>query len=300
MLDRIKVLFCGLFRGKGSVRAVWKLIYSAVGYISSIIAFSLLIKEVFSSDVILILCRNHYCILATIGIIASLIHNRDKVYCEGFQKGSDFKIEVLVSDLFSSNASSYVIPTNTFFRTKLDGDYISSQSVQGAFQLKYYRKNIEELENLIAKSLTHQGIAGTDDIDIYGAVKKYPIGTVAKVDCKRKHFYFVAVNDVNKYGKPVKQDYANVDVALDGLLNAIRCFGNCDDLAMPLIGTGRAAIREATIEKVFKDTLDKFLLSSDKISRKLVICIRPIDYLEGRADINRIDKYLQYGCEFAE
>lgn len=42
-------------------------------------------------------------------------------------------------------------------------------------------------------------------------------------------------------------DYKNVEEALSGLLDTINKIGHCDDLAMPLIGTGRAAIREATI-----------------------------------------------------
>ena len=99
--------------------------------------------------------------------------------------------------------------TNTFFRTVMEGDYISLESVQGAFQLRYFKNNIGELDNLIAESLMQQGIEGEDSSDIHGQTKKYPIGTVAKVDYRGKHYYFLAINDVNKFGKPENQDYTN-------------------------------------------------------------------------------------------
>ena len=67
---------------------------------------------------------------------------------------------------------------------------------------------------------------------------------------------------------------------------------------MPLIGTGRAAIREATIENVIEDTINMFVSSQDKIVRKLTVCIRPKDYLDDRIDLKRVGKYIDYKCEF--
>ena len=67
---------------------------------------------------------------------------------------------------------------------------------------------------------------------------------------------------------------------------------------MPLIGTGRAAIREATIENVIEDTVDRFLSIQYKPVQKLTICIRPKDYLDGKVDLKKIRKYVEYKCEF--
>ncbi len=67
---------------------------------------------------------------------------------------------------------------------------------------------------------------------------------------------------------------------------------------MPLIGTGRAAIREATLEKVIEEIINRFVSSQDKIVRKLTICIRPKDYLEDKLDLKRVGKYIDYKCEF--
>ena len=108
----------------------------------------------------------------------------------------------------------------------------------------------------------------------------------------------MAINDVNQYGKPENQEYANVDVALKGLMDFIYKFGHYDNLAMPLIGTGKAAIRTATMERDFEDTLDEFVDSENKISRKLIICINPQDYLEERFDLKKLKRYVDYKCEF--
>lgn len=296
--DRIKVLLKSLFGEKNSLTAIWKLLSTTIGYISSVFAFVVLLKDLTGFNKAEIWVKDRWWILIIIGIIASLIHNHEKVSCKGILEGDDFQIVVKVNDLFSIRASSYVIPTNTFFRTVMKDEYISPQSVQGRFQNKYFKKNIKKLDRLIAKNLEQRKIHGEVASDIHGKVKKYPIGTVAKVNHKRKHYFFVAINDVNENGKPVNQCFDNVEKALNDLLKTINKLGHCDDLAMPLIGTGRAAIKEATIKKVIENIVDKFLTSPDKIARKLTICIRPKDYLEGKVDLKKIEKYIDYKCEF--
>lgn len=296
--DRIKVLLKSFGTEKNSLDAVWKLLYTAIGYISSIFAFAVLLKDLAGFDKAEILCKNYWLGLVLIGIVASFIHNHEKISCKGTMEDADLQIEVKVRDLFSIKASSYVIPVNTFFRTVMEGDYISPESVQGAFQHRYFKNNIGELDNLIAESLMQQGIEGEDSSDIHGQTKKYPIGTVAKVNYRGKHYYFLAINDVNKFGKPENQDYTNVDTALNGLLEFINKFGHCDNLAMPLIGTGKAAIREATLENVIEDMIDRFVNSHDKIVQKLIISIRPKDYLDDKVDLKKIKKYMEYKCEF--
>lgn len=53
----------------------------------------------------------------------------------------------------------------------MKGEYISSDSVQGAFQLKYFKSNIGALDKLIANNLEQQGIVDEDSSDIHGSVK---------------------------------------------------------------------------------------------------------------------------------
>ncbi len=283
---------------KNTLKAVVRLISTAIGCVSAVFTFAVLIKDVFNFDKVEALCQKHWYLLIITGVIASFIINHEKISCQGTKEDDDLIIAVKVRSLFSVSASSYVIPTNTYFRTIMDDEYISPKSVQGAFQNKYYKNSLDKLNAKIAESLADQGIEGVPSQDNYGIVKKYPIGTVAKVTHKKKHFYFVAISDVNEFGKPIHQNYRNVTEALNGLIETINRCGHCDDLAMPLIGTGRAAIREATIDKVVQDTIDFFFDSNDKIARKLIICISPKDYSDGKVNIKKIANYLEYKCEF--
>ena len=211
------------------------------------------------------------------------------------------QIAISVKDIFQNRtANSYIIPTNTFFRTQMDNEYISPNSVQGRFQLKYYNGKLHDLDVLISKSLNSQEIKGFLTSDCFGPVIKYPIGTVAKIDRKGKHFYFVAINDVNKYGKPIGQSIEHVSIALTAVADAIKRMGHYDNLCIPLLGSGRAAIQGATKETVFQQTVDFFIQCDEKLASKLIISVNPKDYLDEKIDLTRMEKYLDYRCEFGK
>lgn len=299
MIDQIKLLWKSLTGEMNTLKAAWKLICIAIGYISSFFSFAVLLKDLAGWDKLEVWTKGHWQMMVIVGLLVSCIHNRRKIgFCKKVSN-RDMQIAVSVKDIFSNRtANSFVIPTNTFFRTKLDNEYISSRSVQGRFQLKYFKNKINDLDARISASLTTQGIVGEDATDSFGPTKKYPIGTVAKVDYKRKHFYFVAVNDVNEFGKPIGQTIENVTTALISVVDAIRRMGHCDILCIPLIGSGRAAIQEATKEIVSQKTIDCFVQTEDKVISKLIISIYPKDYLNGEVDLERLERYLDYKCEF--
>lgn len=299
MFDQVKILFKSITGEKNTLKAIWKLIYTAIGYVSSFYAATVLLKNLSGIDNLEVWTKGQWKMIVIIGLGISCIHNRKKINCCKKVSGCDMQIAISVKDIFANReANSFVVPTNTFFRTKMQDEYISSQSVQGRFQLKYFKDNIEDLDIMIEESLKKQNIMGEEFKDCFGTVMKYPIGTVAKVDYKKKHFYFVAISDVNEYGKPIGQSFINVGIALESVIEAIMKMGHCDILCIPLMGSGRAAIQEATKEKVFQETVDYFLRFDNKIVRKLIISISPKDYLDGTVNCDQIEKYLDYRCEF--
>lgn len=299
MFDQVKILFKSITDETNTLKAVWKVLYASVGYVSSLYAATVLLKNLSGYDNLEMWTKAHWLIIVIFGLISSCIHNRKKInFCKKVS-GCDMQVAISVKDIFANReANSFIIPTNTFFRTKMQDEYISPRSVQGRFQLKYFKYNLENLDMLIEESLKKQNIKGEETRDCFGAVMKYPIGTVAKVDYKKKHYYFVAINNVNEYGKPVEQCLKNVAIALESVIKAILKMGHYDILCIPLIGSGRAAIQEATKEKVFQQTVDCFLQSDNKIASELIISISPKDYLEGTVNFDRMEKYLDYRCEF--
>lgn len=301
MINRLKLLCKSLAGEMNTLQAVWKLIYTAIGYVSSFFASTVLLKDLTGCFKPEMWTKDHWQIIVIAGLFISCIHNRKKINCCKKVSNCDMQIAISVKDIFSNRAAnSFVVPTNTFFRTKMDGEYISPNSVQGRFQLKYFKKNINDVDRLINESLSKQGIKGELASDCFGSTMKYPIGTVAKVDHKGKHFYFVAINDVNQYGKPIGQTIENVSAALGAVTDAIKRMGHYDTLCIPLLGSGKAAIQEATAENVFQQTVNRFVQSNDKLASKLIISVSPKDYLDGKIDLNRMEKYLDYKCEFRQ
>lgn len=306
MLDAVRVRLITLFRGKLAPTNLWKLVVTAFGCSSSIYAVAKLASELAGIDVLKSLLEAHWTIVVFAGVVMSLIKNREQTNHNVAVKGEGYEMQLSVRDmlstpmrdLFSSLPTSFVVPTNTFFRTKMEGEYISAKSVQGQFQRRYFKNNLAQLDGLIADDLVSQGLSNEPSTDMFGEVRKYPLGTVAKVDVKGRHYYFVAICDVNKNGKPINQRLGNVDIALKGLCDALRERGNCDKLVIPLLGAGRAAIDGATCEVVAQRIIDKFTLSNEKLSECVVICLRPLDYIEERFSFPELTKYLDFRCTY--
>lgn len=301
MIDCIRSFLKSITGEINTPNAIWRIGCTAVGYVSSFFTSATLLKDLTGFDKLEIWVKGHWGLLVIASLLISCVLNRRKINCCKRVVDSDVQIAISVRDIFdNSSAGSYIIPTNTFFRTKMAGEYISPNSVQGRFQLKYFKRDEQYLDRLIAESLNEQRIKGEQASDCFGKTIKYQIGTVAKVDYKKKHFYFVALNDVNRYGKPIGQSIANVDRALSAVTDAIKQIGHCDTLCIPLLGSGKAAIQEATKENVFLRTVDHFVQSDDKLVSKLIIAISPKDYVDGKIDLARMEKYLDYRCEFGK
>lgn len=279
--DRFRVWLKCMIGEKQTANAIWKLFTTTVGYISFIYTFAILIKEWIGIDIFENICKTHWLGLIVVGTIAAVVHNREKITLSCANSNKSLIIKVTVNDLFAVKASSFVIPTNTRFETNMTNDLISPKSVQGAFQMLYFKNNWRALHDKLIKRLRRGEI-------------QYPIGTVAKINHNKKHYYFLAVCDINNSGRTINQGIDNVKTSLKGLIKFILDRGYCDTLAMPLIGTGRAAIQEATIEGVLEMTIDSFFGSGKRVVNTLFICISPRDYLEGRVDMKRIEQIINY------
>lgn len=231
------------------------------------------------------------CILISLGI------NKIKLKSEYFLKGTDIKIDLHVMDVLSAK-SAIVIPTNTTFDTKMDDEFISERSVQGQFQKKYFESNVASLDSLIEKGL--QEIPYTQLDRQSSKNKLYPIGTVSKVTYAGKHYYFVAIADINEYGKTINTKFENIQLALEGLWCQLENKGHIEDLAIPLLGTGRAGIKDASRNRVIKEIIFSFVASAKerKITEKLQICIHPSDLEHKDLELEELNEYLHYMCKY--
>ena len=79
-------------------------------------------------------------------------------------------------------------------------------------------------------------------------------------------------------------EYENILIALQGLWAYLLKNGHIENLVIPIIGTEKAGIAEATRMKVLKDTIYSFVAMSNekKITNNLILYIHPDDLLDKR------------------
>ena len=132
MINQVRVLLKSVTGEVDTPKAIWKLVYTAIGYISSFFTSAVLLKDLTGFDKLELLIKGNWEIVVIVGLFISCLHNRKKVNCCKKVSNRDMQIAISVRDIFQNRtANSYIIPTNTFFRTKMDNEYISPNSVQG-------------------------------------------------------------------------------------------------------------------------------------------------------------------------
>lgn len=177
----------------------------------------------------------------------------------------DFMVEVRIGDLFDA-AGAVMISSNTVFEADVAGGKISPNSLQGQFTGKYFTGNQAELIDNINEVLNDRGGAAP-----------YPLGTVVPVTTHGKTFYFLAMAELNEHGNAASTELGVLG-ALDGLWAYVRDQGELQEIAVPVIGTGRGRL-QVPKRKMIEQIASSFVKASKdgKISDRLVIVIREED-----------------------
>ena len=282
---------------KFTIQRFWKIIENILTLLGIILTAGECVLLMFNSNIIYTWMHDYVIWILCGCIIISFWTNKVQLNYEYFLKGTDVKINLQVSDVLNVK-DAIVIPTNTTFDTKMEDEFISVSSVQGQFQKKNFANNIGTLDNLIEKGLEGYSYEKVDRI--HSKDKKYPLGTVSKVTYAGKHYYFVAIADINEYGKTVNTKFENIQIALEGLWSHLESRGHIENLAIPLLGTGRAGIKDASRKKVIQEIIFSFVASAKerKITENLQICIHPLDLEHKDLELDKLNEYLHYMCEY--
>lgn len=196
--------------------------------------------------------------------------------------GGDGSIEVRVADIFDVSGA-VMVSTNTNFEADVAGGKIAPDSLQGQFTGKYFTGNQTELIEQIDE--------GKEALE--GEVP-YPIGTTIPVTTHGKAFYFTAMANLNEQGNAsTTREY--VKRALDGLWRHVRESGELQELAVPVIGTGRGRLRisRKTMIGVIADSFEK-ASEEGKITDRLIIVIPPSDAERFGVNLYDIKDYLNH------
>ena len=106
--------------------------------------------------------------------------------------------------------------------------------------------------------------------------------------------------DVSKSGKTENVTMESMTQALVGMWEYLSKNGHTEPITIPVIGTGRAGLRDGTLEDVVHETLFSFMLKSQEefVSRKMTVCIYPPTLKEANATWENLCDYLDLQCHF--
>ncbi|QZT35924.1 DUF6430 domain-containing protein [Halosquirtibacter xylanolyticus] len=253
-----------------SSMAYWRYIFSFDGLKSIFAIYGLLWLLISTLDFFKIYTRDEYSyyaffIFIAISIILSIILRRPiKSISIPFPE-YDFNIDVRIADLFGMGGAT-MISSNTIFEADVAGGKIAVDSLQGQFTAKYYTGNQNGLINSI-----------NEKINKIGLTPPYPMGTTIPIHTHGKTFYFTAMATMGENGN-ASSTLTDIKNALNGLWGYVREKGELQELAVPVIGTGRGRL-QTTRKKMIALIAESFVKASieGKFTDKLVITIRPED-----------------------
>jgi hypothetical protein len=251
-------------------KAYWRYIFSQGGLKSILAIFGLIWLIIESLDFFNVYTRDKYgsyayFIFIAISILISILIRRPiKSISIPFSQ-YDFCVQVCITDLFKVQGAA-MISSNTIFEADVAGGKISVDSLQGQFTAKYYTGNQSELIMDISEELKS-----------VGSSPPYPMGTTIQIHTHGKTFYLTAMAELGDSGN-ASSTITDIKNALDGLWDFVRTSGELQELAVPVVGTGRGRLKISR-KKMVALIAESFVKASikDKFTDKLVITIRPED-----------------------
>ena len=214
--------------------------------------------------------------------------------------GTDIRVSCKVCDIFTQTGD-IVIATNTTFDTSTENDFISSNSLQGQFQKKYFGKknfSVSKLDEEIVNALKNEKPTAILTDGRNTKVARYSVGTVAKLPSMKRfpgirfRPYLLALATSTPSGSACTtvDDFAE---AIQKLWCFLWANGYKTKLCVPLLGTGRSGLNCSRMV-IAKEIIFSFVAysRSSRIIDELQICISPHDYTAFDMNLNELQDYL--------
>ena len=284
---------------KRTIKLQWKSMISMFfAGIGGAFTIAEILNNVFSTSIGFQVMRTYSVQGLFITFVVCVYLNWKPLKYECFIGDGDRKITLCVCDIFHQKGA-LIIPTNTTFDTSMDDEFISVASVQGQYHEKYYRHATKNLDNEISYGLNSIPHILVNDGRIT-KTKRYPIGTISKISRGIQHDYFLAIADVNKYGKPENVSYQNITSALVALWNRLNEIGHLENIRIPVIGTGKAGLPNASRDQIIQEIIFTFIVAAREmnVTENLIICIHPSDFANKNLHWDDLCDYLHYTCKY--
>lgn len=268
-------------------KAYWQyVLFSRAGAESVLAIFGAIWLIVETLDFFQVYTRDKYAPYAFIlflllsAVLAIVFRRPTKSILVSFPK-NDFSVEVRIEDLFKV-PGAIMISTNTDFEADVAGGKIAPESLQGQFTARYFTGNQNTLLAQISDAL--KGVPGS---------APYPMGTTIPITTHGKTFYFTAMAELNEQGN-ASTTPDNVRLALEGLWKHVREAGELQELAVPVVGTGRGRLilsRKKMISLIAESFVDAS--EQSKFAEQLVIVVRPEDASRFKVNLYDVKDHLE-------
>ncbi len=238
--------------------------------------------------------RSWWWVLFLIGFVVALIRAKPLLRASYKLEGRDIVFEIIVGDIWAMQGE-VVISAPTTFDT--DRSLISSDSLQGQFTDNCYTSPDHLAYDLKNQLQGVQGLAinraGQELVD-------YPVGTVVRVNTRKRAAYLLALTHLNEYGN-ASASIEDLRVALPSLWAYISERGNLSSILVPVIGGGRARIpvsRNLLVQEIVVSAIAA--ASSARFCEKLTIVISPKDFKNLRVDLRELADFIRLNCRFTQ
>ncbi len=229
--------------------------------------------------------------------------------------GTDVKIEIAMSDIFS-NRGEIVVPCNTTFsgrREVIGGRSIQTQMTERLRLPKDENGSAENggeyFENAVKQALQRpecrkRRIEGQKELagrlyDIYQYGTMAPV--TFPVDGKQRNVILLAVAEMLEPDKP-KTDGQHLMKSIDDMWEQIAaCRTREQTLVVPILGTGSAGITDKPQQTVARYILRTFADNAHRLGiKKLILSVYPQDYLDDKINLEELRCYADYLCRFPD
>jgi len=279
--------------GKRLIRIITD-IFAVIGFIVMLAEAA---SEIFGYGGLFEFYKNYFGWIIGVIVIGCVWKNWDRLKMTvRITDSPDVTISLQICDALKGK-DAVIIPTNTTFDTKMDDEFISEGSIQGQYQLKYFKKRLLDLDKKITDGLDGKAyITLNDGRDSKN--KRYMIGTVCRISEKNRRAYFLADSDINAKGIPIDVDASDISMSLVSLWDTLAIEGNQEPYRIPLLGTGKARAKDASRNEVVREIILSFLAATKehKITESLTICIHPKDF--DKIDWDALCEFLKYESQY--
>ncbi|MCY4364000.1 MAG: DUF6430 domain-containing protein [Gammaproteobacteria bacterium] len=211
--------------------------------------------------------------------------------------GTDASIAIRVGDLFEQDGA-VVVPAPTSFDTAINDGTIDVKSVQGQYTFQFC-DSLENLNQQIAMALEGIEFTERDVADKpFGSRKKYPVGTIASVNCREKKAYLVAIATLNAHriASATRNDLLD---ALPALWENIRTRGGMEPISVPVLGSGFSRLN-AKRDELVREIVKSFVAATHagRFCERLTIVISPKDFQERKINLESLGRFLEQECQY--